>query len=130
EPITLADTQRLLDDKTVLLSYSLSEPDSFLFAVSRNDFQVKHLPAEAKLDAAVQKLLAAITDKNHPSPEEYRRLSLSLSRQLLQPISGMLAGKTALVIVADGVLHRLPFETLFLPGAFAQGDLRRLPYLI
>ncbi|MGH9930394.1 MAG: CHAT domain-containing protein, partial [Pyrinomonadaceae bacterium] len=130
EPITLADTQRLLDDKTVLLSYSLAEPNSFLFAVSHIDFQVARLPSEAKISADVQKLQAAITDKNNPSPLEYRRLATSLSQQLLQPVSRMLAGKSSLVIVADGALHRLPFETLFMPGASAQGDLRRLPYLI
>ena len=73
EPITLAETQRMLDDKTVLLSYSLGESESFLFAVSRTDFQVSRLPAEKTIDANVQKLLAAITDKNNPAPAEYHR---------------------------------------------------------
>lgn len=130
EPVTLAETQRILDDKTILLSYSLAEPVSFLFAVTRDDFQVKQLPSEATIGQGVQKLLAAITDKNHPAPEEYRRQAVRLSEQLLQPVSRMLAGKDALVIVPDGALHRLPFEALLLPGAAAQGDLRRLPYLI
>ncbi|MEK6281813.1 MAG: CHAT domain-containing protein [Acidobacteriota bacterium] len=130
EPITLAAAQRMLDDKTILLSYSLAEPVSFLFAVSHNDFQVKRLPSEAMLGENVQRLLAAITDKNHPAPDQFRRQSARLSQQLLQPVSHMLAGKKALVIVADGALHRLPFQALLLPGAAAQGDLRRLPYLI
>ena len=130
EPIMLAAAQRLLDDKTILVSYSLAEPQSFLFALTRNDFQVKRLPAEPMLRDGVQKLLAAITDKNNPSPVEYRRQASRLSQQLLQPISSMLAGKTGLVIIADGALLRLPFEVLFWPGMSAQGDLRRLPYLI
>lgn len=132
EPITLAETQRLLDDKTILLSYSLAEPESFLFAVSHDGFQVKRLPSELMLGESVRKLLAAITDKNNPAPEEYRRQAARLSLQLLQPVSQMLAdkNKTELVIVADGALHRLPFEVLFLPGASSRGDLRALPYLI
>lgn len=130
EPITLADTQRMLDDKTILLSYSLAEPASFVFAVTRDDFQVRRLPPEAAIRDGVQKMLTAITDKNHPAPEEYRRQAVRLSRQLLQPISRMLAGKSALMIVPDGVLHRLPFEALLSPGVSAKGDLRRLPYLI
>jgi len=56
EPVTLAETQRLLDDKTILLSYSLAEPQSFLFAVSRDDVQVKRLPSAATIDEGVQKL--------------------------------------------------------------------------
>ncbi|HSE18703.1 MAG TPA: CHAT domain-containing protein [Pyrinomonadaceae bacterium] len=130
EPIKLAAAQRLLDDKTILLSYSLSEPQSFLFALARNDFQVKRLPPETTLRESVDKLLAAITDRNNPSPAEYRRQAVRLSQQLLQPASSMLAGKTSLVIVADGVLLRLPFEVLFWPGTPALGDLRRLPYLV
>jgi CHAT domain-containing protein/Tfp pilus assembly protein PilF len=130
EPITLAETQGMLDDNTVLLSYSLAEPESFLFAVSRNDFQVKRLSGEKTLAANVQKLLTAITDKNNPAPAEYHRQAASLSQQLLQPVSGMLAGKTALIIVADGALHRLPFEVLFQPGVPQRGDLRQWPFLV
>ena len=131
EPVTLAETQRLLDDKTILLSYSLAEPNSFLFAVSHNGFAVHRLPSEKKIAESVQRLLAAITDKE-PTAAEYRRQAVWLSQQLLQPVSQILAGKskTELIIVADGALHRLPFEALLVPGAAAQGDLRRLPYLI
>ncbi|HEX7333933.1 MAG TPA: CHAT domain-containing protein [Pyrinomonadaceae bacterium] len=130
EPITLAAAQRLLDDETILLSYSLAEPQSFLFAVTRNSFQVKRLPSEATLRESVHKFLTAITDRNNPAPVEYRHQVARLSQYLLQPVSAMLAGKKRLVVVADGALHRLPFEALLLPGAPAHGDLRKLPYLI
>ena len=131
QPATLAATQRLLGSDTVLLSYSLAEPTSFLFAVSGDDFQVKRLPAEKTLRESVQKLLVAITDKNNPAPAEYRRHAQHLTQQLLQPVSRMLTGKKSLVIVPDGSLHRLPFEALFLPGStVARGDFRQLPYLI
>ncbi len=129
EPIALAAAQRMLDDQTTLLSYSLGETQSFLFALTRNDFQVKRLPSEATLRESVHKFLAAITDKNKPDPVEYRRQAVRLSQQLLQPVGGMLTGKK-LVIVLDGALHRLPFEALLFPGTTVQGDLRRLPYLI
>lgn len=130
EPITFSETQRMLDEKTVLLSYSLAESESFLFAVSRNDFQVKRLPAEKTIDANVQKLLEAITDKNNPAPAAYRRHAAILSQQLLAPVSGMLAGKEKLIIVADGALHRLPFQVLFQPGVPQRGDLRQWPFLV
>lgn len=130
DPITLPAAQQMLDDETVLLSYSLAGPQSFVFAVTRSDFQVKRLPSETTLRESVSKFLTAITDRNNPSPLEYRQQSIRLSQYLLQPISSMLAGKRRLVIVADGALQRLPFEALLLPGTPAQGDLRKLPYLI
>ena len=129
EPITLATAQRMLDNQTILLSYSLGETQSFLFAVTQHSFQVKRLPPEATLREGVQKFLSAITDKNNPDPEEYRRQAMRLSQQLLEPVSKMLTGNK-IVIVPDGALHRLPFEALFLPGSNSRGDLRRLPYLI
>ncbi len=130
EPVTLAETQRLLDEGTVLLAYSLGETESFLFAVSRRELLVTRLPAAASIGQNVEKLLAAITDKNRPAAAEYRRQASELSKQLIQPARRLLAGKRALVIVPDGALHRLPFEVLFTSTAAAQGDLRRLPYLI
>ena len=130
EPVALRETQALLDNETILLSYSLAEPESYVFAVSRDRFQVKRLPSESALNQNVRTLLAAITDKNNPAPEAYRREAARLSQQLLQPISQMLVGKKSLIIVADGALHRLPFEVLFQPQVPARGDLRRLPYLI
>lgn len=131
EPVTLAGAQRLLGDDTVLLSYSLAEPASFLFAVSGDDFQVRRLPSEQALRENVEKFLVALTDKNQAAPEEYRRRALYLSQQLLQPVSRMLTGKKSLVIIADGSLHRLPFEALFSPGSpVVKGDFRKLPYLI
>ncbi len=130
EPVTLAETQQLLDDQTVLLAYSLGEAESFLFAVSRRELLVTRLPAAARIGQHVEKLLAALTDKNQPSTDEYRRQADALSQQLIQPARRMLVGKRALIIVPDGALHRLPFEVLFTSAAAAQGDLRRLPYLI
>ena len=129
EPLTLMATQQMLDDQTTLLSYLLGETQSFVFAITRNSVQVKRLPSEATLRQSVDKLLAAITDKNNPDTMEYRRQAAWLSQQLIQPVSGMLTGNK-LLIVPDGVLLRLPFEALLMPGTTAQGDLRRLPFLI
>jgi CHAT domain-containing protein/tetratricopeptide (TPR) repeat protein len=130
EPITLSAAQQMLDEQTLLLSYSLGETESFVFAVTHNSLEVKRLPSEATLTETVRKFLAAITEKNNPSPEEYRRHATRLSQYLLQPLGSLLAGKRSLVIVPDGALQRLPFEALLLPGQTITGDLRRSPYLI
>jgi len=54
----------------VLLSYSLGEPASFLFALSRDGFQVHRLPAEKWIAESVHKLLAAIPIRTERDPEE------------------------------------------------------------
>lgn len=129
EPLTLVETQQMLDERTLLLAYSLGEAESFLFAVSRRDLLVARLPPAESIGQSVEKLLAAITDKNRPAADEYRRQAVELSKLLIQPASRLLAGKRELIIASDGALSRLPFEVLF-TSAPSPGDLRRLPYLI
>jgi CHAT domain-containing protein len=130
EPISLAQTQKLLGDRTLLLSYSLGEPSSFLFAVSRDKYLSASLGSAAAIRAGVEKLLAAITDKNQSSPNEYLRHAVQLYKLLIEPAREQLIGKSELIIVADGVLHRLPFEVLLAPTASARTPLPRLPYLV
>lgn len=130
EPISLTQTQKLLDERTLLLSYSLGESSSFLFAVSRNRYLLAQLGSAAIISANVEKLLAAITDKNQSSPNEYLRQSVHLYKLLIEPAREMLAGKSELIIAADGALHRLPFEALLAPTASTLTPLPRLPYLV
>jgi CHAT domain-containing protein/Tfp pilus assembly protein PilF len=132
EPVTLAETQQMLDDKSVLLSYSLSEQASFLFAVSRNGFKVARLKSAGPIGESVGKLLAAVTGKNTRSSGEYRRQAAYLYRDLIEPARELLAGKSELIVIADGALHRLPFEVLLPTSVLraTQPDMRNLPYLV
>ncbi len=130
KPISLAETQQLLDERTVMLSYSLGETSSYVFAVSRDGFQPVRLDGSSKeIGQEVEQLLAAITDRK---PNEFRRLSVRLYERLIQPAGELLKGKSELIIVADGALHRLPFEVLLSPSArqITQLDWGKLPYLV
>lgn len=130
EPISLAQTQQLLDEQTVMLSYSLGDTSSFLFVISRDGFSSLRLDASAQaVSGEVEQILAAIKKRSMP---EFRRLSVRLYGRLIQPAEGLLRGKRELVIVADGALHRLPFEVLLPPSSrqITQPDARKLPYLV
>jgi CHAT domain-containing protein len=52
--------------------------------------------------------------------------------ELIQPALKLSAGKKEVVVVADGILHYLPFEVLLRPDgeAQSQADMTRLPYLV
>ena len=80
--------QRLLDDDTLLLKYSLGEERSYLWAVTRDSLASYELPKLAEIEAAA-----------------------SLSKILLAPVADRL-GSRRLMIVADGVLHYIPFAAL------------------
>ncbi len=129
-PLSLEQTQQLLDEHTVLLSYSLGEPSSVLFAVSHNGVKAVPLAGSAKeIGQDVSTLISAISNR---SVSDFRRLSVQLYERLIQPAGALLKGKNTLIIVPDGALHRLPFEVLLPPSArrITQPDQRKLPYLV
>ena len=137
QPLTLAEAQALLDDRTALLGYVLGAEASYLCAVTRQDFRTYRLPGEKALVASVQKLRAALarpdplseaTEKTHT---RYVELARQLHATLVAPAAALLAGKTQLVIAPDGALNYLPFEVLLAGGRPPGGriDFRTLPYL-
>lgn len=129
EPLKLEQIHQLLDEDTLLLEYSLGEHRSYLWAVTRTDFESRELPGRAKVEEAVNELRALLTVYESPaqgestdkywqrliaSEEQYGSRAAELSRMLLGPISSRLRMRR-IVIVADGALFYLPFEALPLP---------------
>lgn len=132
QPLGLPETQRLLDDQTVVLSYSLDQHGSLLFGVSRNKFEVYQLLGENDINECTAKLLKSLSDKTQGSPEGYRLEASTLYQKLIAPARNLLAGKRHLIIVPDGVLQRLPFGALLKAPTKKTGvaDPVDLPYLI
>jgi len=121
----------LLDADTLLLEYSLGETRSYLWAVSKTGLNTWELPARAKIETQVNRVMELLTArslvKRFETPvERTRRIaqadaelfgaSKELSAMILAPAASMLAGKR-LAIVPDGVLQRLPFNFLPAPGS-------------
>lgn len=132
EPLGLSTVQQLLDDQTVILSYSLDEPVSLLFGVSRNKFEVHNLPSEPDINDHTAKLLKSLLEKTQSSPTAYPTEARAVYEKLVAPARSLLAGKKHLIIVPDGVLQRLPFEVLLQESAKnpRTADLADLSYLI
>ncbi len=130
----LKDVQSLLDDRTVLLEYVLGQKNSFLFAVTREDFLVARLPPASAVGAEVEALRALITSRPQRSDFEKKvEHSRKLFRVILEPAGRLLVGKQRLIIVPSGILHYLPFEVLLTKGeekTLATMTPARLPYLL
>lgn len=132
EPLTLQEVQSSINDPdTLLLQYSIGTTKSYLFALTSNTLNAFELPGRVQLEGQVRgviRLLIAretITDTDVKSfnakaaiaDDQYWIESQKLSKTLLGPVAG-LAAKKRLLIVADGLLHHLPFEAL--PGPESQ----------
>jgi CHAT domain-containing protein len=136
QPLTLAEIQRqALDDDTILLEYSLGKERSYLWAVTPATINSYELPKREEIETAARRVYELLSDtsgvrgqaarpRDAPLKEaggRYLAAATGLSRMLLGPVAGQL-GKKRLLIVADGMLHYIPFGALPDPNRFEGSD--------
>jgi CHAT domain-containing protein len=105
-PVSFATLQRSLRDDEVLLEYVLAEPTSFCLAVDRRSSVLVPLASKGQIESEVRQHL-----KNVQSRAAAKESSKALFGLLLRPVSGI-QGKSRLIVVPDGVLNSLSFDTL------------------
>ncbi|MEW6734695.1 MAG: tetratricopeptide repeat protein, partial [Acidobacteriota bacterium] len=132
EPIRLAQVQQLLDEHSVLLSYSLGEKESLLFAVSREKNLVIRLSPATTIVEQVKRLRELLIKPGRTTFSSYLKEARALYRELIQPADSLLTGKQHLIVVPDGILHYLPFEVLLKSDTkgISSGNWRLLPYMV
>ena len=111
-PPTPADVEASLPDrKTALLEYVVTGNQVFLFAIGRGvaRTQLVRIPITAQaLDAKVGAFARLIAERSL----DYRTAAREIDKLLIEPARTALAGRTAVVIIPDGSLWRLPFQAL------------------
>jgi CHAT domain-containing protein/Tfp pilus assembly protein PilF len=125
-PLDLAAVQQqVLDPGTLLLEYWLGDEASWVFVVTRESIRGFDLPPRAAIEQAARRMYELLTARQSVRREtlrqrrariaradtEYTAAAEALSRMVLAPVAGELAGKR-LVIVADGALQYVPFAAL------------------
>jgi CHAT domain-containing protein/tetratricopeptide (TPR) repeat protein len=123
-PPSLPQTQMLLDDDTVLLAFSIAEPTSWGWAITRTGVRSFPLPAAKQIEAQAQRVYAGLTARQRhdgPVAPADRQLAVdatALSDLVLGPIAAPLQGEwrnSRLAIIATGPLEYIPFGALPLP---------------
>jgi tetratricopeptide (TPR) repeat protein/CHAT domain-containing protein len=115
EPYDLARAQKeLLDDSSVLLEFLLGEKKSFLWLVSSQSLEMIALPKRQEIERRVRAYHKLLSEppQGMESFAEYYKQGSQLFRLLLGPIKNKVGRNKKLIIIPDGVLHYLPFETL------------------
>ena len=152
-PLTLAEVQtQVLDNDTVLLEYSLGRERSYLWAVTKNQgLTFYRLPANREIEQQVSVLrdqqipvgprrsILDLADASQRgltlggplvAPQNVKAFadaSFALYQSVVAPAANVIANKR-LLVVADGALNYVPFESL----VTATGGLEfaSLPYLV
>lgn len=113
EPCHLEQVQKeLLDQRTALIEYFLGERQSYMFIIEENDYNLFPLPPRDEIRKSIKGYIKEISDP----PKGKFRGNLAAERlfhQLLFPLEKNLNDSVEhLIIIPDGLLYYLPFETL------------------
>ncbi|MCK4647036.1 MAG: CHAT domain-containing protein [Candidatus Aminicenantes bacterium] len=121
EPCQVEQVQKLLDEKTALIEYFLGEQQSVVFSITKSDYEVFSLPSRSEIEKSIKAYLKILSD----SPRgKFGGIPASkrIYEKILSPtLENIPKSIENLIIVPDGMLYYLPFETL-MPDAQNQSS--------
>ena len=118
EPIDVGFIQKnLLDSRTVLLEFQLGEKRSLLWVVSKQKLSVGVLPPRKEIEEEVVAYRKTLTQRTsaltlQTSLSEIERRGKQLYGSLIKPVENSIPSGSTLLIVPEGNLGYLPFESL------------------
>jgi CHAT domain-containing protein len=116
QPVELDELQKkVLRPDEVLVEYYLSGEKAFAFIVTKEDFKTVELPAGSKaIQSAAQDYLKWIGNPDYRPTAELDRFAAgaALYDHLLKPLESSLSEGATIILVPDGELAKLPFESL------------------
>ena len=126
----LADIQSAIDDSTLLLEYFSGAKNVVVFLISKHGVEYRTLGSREKIESVVAALTGAIRMVDYDGFLEASRRAYAL---LLSPCRRTVARYARLVVIPDGSLCTVPFETLMPGTSLPSGSVPKfsmLPFLI
>ncbi len=130
QTVSVAALQEKLDGQTAVMEFFMGDTTVFSFVVTQRKFAVVVYPKSTNLEKILAEFASSFT--NVTSKSFYLDHASELYQTLIVPIEPWVREKPKWVIIPDGGLFQIPFESL-LAGPIAQGassDYQSLPYLI
>jgi CHAT domain-containing protein len=103
---------QIIDDQTVILEYFIEEKESYLIIITRKTAKLCVVAGRDNLERSLRayiKLFSFRSNDNRVGIEAANRIGKEL---IPLEKDGLLEEAKALIVIPDGILHYLPFETL------------------
>jgi CHAT domain-containing protein/tetratricopeptide (TPR) repeat protein len=101
---------------STILFYSLGPKKSWLWTITPHHTHLLSLPAQSAIETQVHSYQNAILKSTDPLREQ-NQAAKTLYETLVAPASEMIPKGSKVLIIPDGVLNGLNFETLLAPGS-------------
>jgi len=125
-PCRVEQVQQLLEGNTALIEYFLGGDQSVVFFITKNEFDVYPLPSRSEIEKSISAYLKILS--NSPKGKFKGILAANRIYQELFFIAKNIPDNIEnLIIVPDGLLYYLPFETLI---PYIQNQFWKSDYLI
>ena len=118
-PANLNPRQIARRTNSTLLFYWLGEQQSFLWAITPTKTAQFGLPARREIAARIENYRKVLLDGRDPL-ESGNADGQALYQVLVAPAAALIRPGTPVIVLADGTLSKLNFETLLVPGPGSQ----------
>ena len=113
---TLKDLERILKStNATVLFYWLAPKHSYLWIVSSRSIDLVHLPDKQELDREIESYSSLIQQEKRDPAANASAVGIRLYDTLIRPAIPYIAQEGQVVLIPDGSLHSLNFETLLVP---------------
>jgi|GEM_PF-3047265 len=116
-----------LEPHQSIIEYFISEEHIYLFFLSKDNYEVKQINKPDEFDAILGGFTTTLFNKDL---QKFTDTSHQLYTLLFSPIEDLLENTTEIIIIPDGELSYIPFETLLYEKPPRRTKTKDLPYLI
>ena len=117
----------IMDEQSAIVEYYIGDSSLFIFTITQQDFDVTHVVKDSLFEQRIELMRSGLINKDY---YQYTKNAFELYKKLIAPIESKIKDKH-LVIIPDGIVGYIPFETLLSKDVSEnRNDYRTLPYLI
>lgn len=109
---SLSFIQSAIDEKTALVNYFIDDSLIYVLAINKKDAELKKINADSLFNENLSFYFDELYQHTEGKRFEGFEASASLYKSLLQPVEKITGNCSKWVIIPDGILYYLPFESL------------------
>ena len=110
--VTIDAVRNQLDDYTVVISFMQTGTDIYGIAITSGDFVVKKIELDSNLNKNISQYISALYEHTNGRRFSGHESSSKIYQGIIAPFENIAGNKKRWVILPDGILNFIPFNTL------------------